>query len=102
MSNPKNIKLNSITLKSPKFTGDNNFSQASIKTNGKAIKVKLSGDLIMVPRFDKSEYGSVYKFGVRFDDDLCTLFDTLLGKMSALVGEDWIQKEAHNDGKGIK
>lgn len=98
MSNPKNIKLNSITIKPPKFNKDSTFAQASIKTNGKAIKVKLSGDLIMVPRYDKSEYGSTYKFGVRFDDEYCTLFDTLLGKMSALVGEEYDQKEAHGDG----
>lgn len=90
-------KIKSVSLKTSKPRGD--FSSTTIKLDGRPLVVKLTGELFYEPtRSEHKEYGVSIKFGVKFEEADCLLFDQLLDLMDADIAGEWTRKESHEDG----
>jgi hypothetical protein len=102
MTTVKTLKsqLNNITVTSPKFTSKSQFSPCRVLLDGKALKVKLTGNLFMLPAKNEHEdYGISFKMGVEFEEDDMVVFDKVLEEMLKKVGDDeFAMKPCHEDG----
>ena len=104
MSYPSTLlkKIDTLTVTPPKFGLNKDktpktFSQSVIKIEKKPLKIKMTGDLFMLPnRTEHETYGLKYSLGVEFKSSDCELFDAILDKMDL---DGWERKDLHDDGK---
>ena len=74
------------------------FASSVIKVCRQPLRLKLTGDLFMLPnKTEHEEYGVKYSLGVEFSTKDCEIFDAILDKMGETDGYE--RKEAHDDGK---
>lgn len=95
-------KISTLTTTPPKFKVKkgvlNKFSNTIVKVDGKPLKVKMTGDLFMVPtKTVHDDYGTKYSVGVEFSESDCAIFENILDSMDPEDG--WVRKETHDDGK---
>jgi hypothetical protein len=94
-------KINTLTITDPKFGSKKGvikkFSQSVVKIEKKPLRLKITGDLFMMPNRNESEdYGLKYSIGVEFQESECELFDAILDKLEI---DGWERKECHDEGK---
>lgn len=94
-------KITTLTCSEPKFGKSGGipkkFSQSVVKIEKKPLRVKITGDLFMMPaRSEHEDYGLKYSLGVEFKNADCELFDAVLDKLDI---EGWERKECHDEGK---
>lgn len=102
MSSIKSIKnsLDSISVTKPKYQGKSNFSQCRVTHDGKPLKVKLHGNMFMLPtRNEHEEYGISFKAGIEFNEDDMVVFENIIEKMyKEADDDDYDVKQPHEDG----
>lgn len=102
MTTIKTLKnnLSSIEVSAPKFTSKSDFAQSRVTLDGKALKVKLVGEIFMLPSKNEHEdYGTSFKMGCEFDEGDMIVFETVLDKMLEEVDASFKVKPSHEEGK---
>ena len=102
MSSVKTIKnsLDSLTVTKPKYQGKSNFSQCRVTHDGKPLKLKLHGNMFMLPMKNEHEdYGISFKAGIEFNEDDMVVFEDIIEKMYDQANDgDYVVKQPHEDG----